>query len=147
MQPFPHQYTATAAASEQSPVAIDSPGLNPLTSAPPAEFDGPGNLWSPETLLVAAGCDCFILTFRAIAKASKLAWTNLVCEGSGTVERAEGTTRFTAIDLSVRLEIPNAADTERAKKLLEKAEKSCLVTNSLRFAPTLRIQVAVKRAA
>ena len=147
MQPFPHRYTARAKASQQPSVVLDSPGLSPLTSASPAEFDGPGNQWSPETFLVGAVCDCFVLTFRAIASASKLPWTSIVCEGVGTVERVEGITRFSAIDLSCRLEIPNAADTDKATRLLEKAEKSCLVSNSLRFPPTLRAEVALKQAA
>lgn len=147
MQPFPHRYTTIAQSSEQSSVVLNSPGLPTLTSAPPAEFDGPGNQWSPETFLVGAVCDCFILTFRAIASASKLPWTSIVCEGVGIVERAEGLTRFTGIDLSCRLEIPNAADTDKATRLLEKAEKSCLVSNSLKFAPKLRAEVALKQAA
>ena len=147
MKPFPHQYTVRAKAVEQSSVSLDSPGLNPMESAPPAEFDGPGNMWSPETLFVAAVSDCFILTFRSIAKASKLPWITVSCEGCGTVNRVEGTTSFTAVDLNVRLEISNPVDKERAAKLLEKAEKSCLVSNSLRFAPTLRTEIAVKQAA
>src|SRR5215467_2900330 len=129
MKPFPHQYKVRANAGQHSSVVLDSPGLPSVASAPPPEFDGPGNLWSPETLFVGAVCDCFILTFRAIASASKLPWTSIACEGTGTVDRSEGVTRFTAIDLTCRLEIPNAMDTGKATRLLEKAEKSCLVSN------------------
>jgi organic hydroperoxide reductase OsmC/OhrA len=31
------------------------------------QLGGPGGQWSPETLLVAAAAECFILTFRAVA--------------------------------------------------------------------------------
>src|SRR3954452_11959435 len=81
MQPLPHYYQVRATAEIDGPVVLDSRGLLDLTSAPPSDFDGPGDLWSPETLLVGAVCDCFVLTFRAIAKAAKLAWTRLECEG------------------------------------------------------------------
>jgi hypothetical protein len=43
MQPLPHHYNVTVAAHEKGPTEITSPGLNPLISAPPREFDGPGN--------------------------------------------------------------------------------------------------------
>jgi hypothetical protein len=45
MQPLPHHYNVAVTAGEQGPTEITSAGLNPLISAPPREFDGPGNLW------------------------------------------------------------------------------------------------------
>jgi organic hydroperoxide reductase OsmC/OhrA len=59
-----------------------------------------GGQWSPETLLVAAAVDCFVLTFRAIAAASKLPWERLSCNGEGTLDRVDGVTRFTALALT-----------------------------------------------
>mgnify|MGYP003339189807 CR=1 FL=1 len=47
------------------------------------------------SLLCAAVADCFVLSFRAVARASKLDWTHLDCHVEGTLDRAEGTTRFT----------------------------------------------------
>ena len=143
MKVFPHQYRVRASASEQSSVELSSSGLTPLASAPPAQFDGPGDMWSPETLLVGAVADCFILTFRAIAKASSFQWGDLSCEAEGTVERPEGVTRFTAMDLDIHLAVRNAADVDRAKKLVEKAERSCLISNSLKVQPTFRVNLAV----
>jgi peroxiredoxin-like protein len=143
MKPFPHQYRVRASASEQSSIELSAPGLTPMVSAAPLEFDGPGDLWSPETLLMAAVADCFVLTFRAIAKASGLRWTNVSCNGSGTVERNEGVTRFTAINLDIRLVVPAAIDVEKAKKVVEKAERSCVISNSLKTSPAFRSEVAV----
>ena len=65
MHPFPHNYGVSAHATPVSDVAIEGATLPSIQSAPPAEFGGPGDRWSPETLLVAAVADCFILTFRA----------------------------------------------------------------------------------
>ena len=141
MQPLPHHYNVTVIASEEASTEITSRGLNPLISAPPSEFDGPGNLWSPETLTVAAVADCLVLTFRAISSASKLRWTKLVCDGQGTVDRSDGVIRFTAIQLHARLVLPAGADEEKARRLLDKAEKACLVGNSLKFVPTLQVDV------
>jgi hypothetical protein len=84
MHPFPHHYTISAVAAPDGDVALSEQQLPKLVSAPPAEFDGPGDRWSPETLVVAAVADCFVLTFRAVAKLSKLRWATLTCEASGT---------------------------------------------------------------
>ncbi len=131
MKALPHRYVVTAQGGAQGPVNLSSSQLAPLLSAAPAEFDGPGNLWSPETLLTAAVGDCFILTFRAIARASGLVWEDLTCVVEGVLDRVEGTLRFTEFTLRVRLNAPGQ-DREKAQRLLEKAEKTCLITNSLR---------------
>ena len=147
MKPFPHHYKVTASAFEVSAIELASSGLRSLISASPAEFDGPGSLWSPETFFIGAVSGCFILTFRAIAKASKLSWSSLVCDADGTVDRSEGATSFTAIRTRAKLVIPNAADMEKAKRLLEKTEKSCLIANSLKIVPQLELEIAVEQAA
>ena len=144
MHPFPHRYRVEGAGKLEGGVTVSRPGLSPIATAPPAEFGGPGDQWSPETLLVAAAVDCFILGFRAIAEASKLPWSHLSCSAEGTVDRVDGTTRFTALALNAELTVPAGANIERAKRLLEKAERACLVTNSLALQPTLTCRVAVE---
>ncbi|MGD0533006.1 MAG: OsmC family protein [Methyloceanibacter sp.] len=103
----------------------------PLRSAPPTDFDGPGDAWSPEHLLLAAVETCVMFTFRAIAQASKFDFLSLDLSGSGTVDRKDGATRFTEIILKPRLTLPKDADPERARRMLEKGKKACLVTESL----------------
>jgi uncharacterized OsmC-like protein len=71
------------------------------------------------------------LNFRAIATASKYAWHSLEVRTDGTLDRVDGKMRFTRFETHAKLHVVAGADIERAKKLLEKAEASCLVTNSL----------------
>ncbi len=131
MEPFPHHYAVTGTATSDSNVSLKATDLPEIVTAPPAEFGGPGDKWSPEALLVAAIADCFILSFRAIARASKLDWLDLECSASGTLDRVERVTRFTAITVQAKLTIPADTDQDKAEKLLQKAEHSCLITNSL----------------
>jgi organic hydroperoxide reductase OsmC/OhrA len=131
MHPYPHSYRVSTAAAATGNVTVSSPGLVDLPSAPPVEFDGPGGLWSPETLLCAAVADCFILSFRAVARASKFEWTQLGCHVEGILDRADGTTRFTRYVTRVTLTVPTGTDRARAQTLLEKAEHVCLISNSL----------------
>jgi organic hydroperoxide reductase OsmC/OhrA len=141
MQEFPHHYSAAASASPEGDVLLEGDRLPPLQSASPVEFGGPGDRWSPETLLVAAVADCFILTFRAIAGIARLPWRSLKCEVVGTLERIEKVTQFTSFAVRARLEIPEDGKEEQARRLLEKAERSCVITNSLKAASHLEIQL------
>jgi organic hydroperoxide reductase OsmC/OhrA len=131
VHPFPHRYTVSASAEPAGEVAVASAGLEALRTAPPIEFDGPGDRWSPETLLCGAIADCFVLTFRAIARATNLEWLNVEVEVVGTLEREGRNSRFTRFDLEARLSIPPHADREAAERALQKAESGCLISNSL----------------
>jgi organic hydroperoxide reductase OsmC/OhrA len=143
MQPFPHRYTVVAATSEEGDVTLEGPRLSALRSAPPVEFGGPGDRWSPETLLVAAVADCFVLTFRAIAGVSRLPWVSLSCEVAGTVDRVERVTQFTGFLVRAHLLVPEGTNVEQANRLLERAEQACLVTNSLKAAARLETEIEV----
>ncbi|HLT47838.1 MAG TPA: OsmC family protein [Rubricoccaceae bacterium] len=147
MHPFPHHYTATSFAGPDGDLRVESGGLPALATAAPAEFGGPGDRWSPETLLTAAVADCFALTFRAVARATGLAWTALRCEAEGTLDREDRTTRFTAFRLRASLTVPAGTDTARALGLLERAERACLISNSLNAAVHLDAEVVVEEMA
>src|SRR5712691_7481684 len=147
MQPFPHRYEVEASATASGNITLESERLPVLTSAAPAEFGGPGDRWSPETLLVAAVADCFVLTFRGIAGKSQLAWTNLRCDAVGTLDRVDGVTRFTEVALRARLEVPVDTDEAKVHRLLEKAEQSCLISNSLKATVHLQADVQIQRSA
>jgi organic hydroperoxide reductase OsmC/OhrA len=140
---LPHHYSVTALAQTEGDVALQSAHLPTLLSAPPPEFDGPGDQWSPETLLVAALADCLILTFRAVARASGLPWTSLTCEMTGTLDRVDRVNQFTAFRAHVRLQIPAGTSSVAAHRLLERAERVCLVTNSLKARTDLLAEVTV----
>jgi len=131
MQDFPHHYRVAASAEHTGNVELSSGGVAPLESAPPAEFGGPGDQWSPESLLVAAVADCFVLSFRAIARASKLEWRSLCCNVIGTLDRVERKAQFTGFEVTAELVVPAGTDEAKAQRLLEKAEDACLITNSL----------------
>lgn len=141
MQEFPHRYNVSARSGVDSDVELSSEGLESLNSAAPAEFGGPGDRWSPETLLVAAVADCFILTFKAIARASKFDWVSLACDVEGVLDRVDGTSQFTEFTLHVILKTAAETDEQKAMRLLEKSEHNCLITNSLKGSTALRAEI------
>ena len=131
MHPYPHLYAVQASATPDGDVPVSSPGLPVLATSAPVEFDGPGGRWSPETLLCAAVADCFLLSFRGVARAQRMPWTSLSCEVQGTLNRVEGKTLFTHIVVKAALVVPEGTDHDKAIKAMERSEHVCLITNSL----------------
>ena len=131
MKPLPHRYEVRIAGGPEGHAMLKSAGVPDLHTAPPIDFDGPGDAWSPEQLLLAAVEACFLLTFRAVAAASRIEFASVAVEGEGIVDRREGVMRFTEIVLRPRVTLPAGADWVRVKNALQKAEQTCLVSASL----------------
>jgi organic hydroperoxide reductase OsmC/OhrA len=146
MQDLPHYYFVNAEGTPAGDVLLDAPRVPGLRSASPAEFGGPGDRWSPETLLLGAVADCFVLTFRAVARASRLPFSFLRCEAVGTLDRVDHALQFTQVTLQVSLSVPAGVDPYQARRALDKAEQTCLVSNSLKATIHLEADVAVAAA-
>jgi peroxiredoxin-like protein len=131
MKPLPHIYRVRLADGAGSYAVLSEAGLPQLQTAPPADFDGPGDAWSPEHLLLAAVESCFLFTFQAIARASKLVFESLELSGEGIVDRKDGVTRFSSFVLRPILRLAAGSDRDRAMRILEKSEQACLVSASL----------------
>ncbi len=131
MKPLPHQYDAHLTGGPSGYAQVSTAGVPELRTAPPADYGGPGDAWSPEHLLLASVETCFLFTLRAIAQFLKIDVLHLEVSTAGTVDRQDGVTRFTEIVLRATLTVPMGTDREKATRLLEKSEKSCLVSASL----------------
>jgi peroxiredoxin-like protein len=144
MKPLPHVYEVVLSGAPTGYATLSTEGVPELRLAPPRDFDGPGDAWSPEHLLLAAVETCFMFTFRAVAQASRFEFLSLELLGRGTVDRKEGVTRFTEIVLRPRLRLSMGTDRERAMRMLEKGEKACLVTASLSTAVRLEPEIVME---
>jgi len=113
--------------------------------APPPEFGGDPGYWTPEHFLLAAVTSCFVATFRAVANASKLDFQGIEIAADGVIEREAGGFRFTKINLKPVVIIFAEPERERAQRLLEKAERACLVTRSLSCTVELEPKVLVEK--
>ncbi len=132
MKPYPHTYRVSARGATAGSVVVASQAVPDIQSAPPPDFDGPGDVWPPETLLVAAVADCFILTFRGVARAAHLDWEQLECHVEGILERVSGVTQFSNFSTRAKLTVKAGSDSAKAQEVLQRAEKGCLIVNSLR---------------
>ena len=138
MEPFPHHYRVLSTGGADGEVLTSSGNLPTLAATAPPLFDGPPGHWSPETLFLAAVSACFVLSFRSVARASRLEWKQLSCSVEGVLERDQGKTRFTRLIVSPTLLLADAEDRDKAERCLSKAEHVCLITNSLNAETTLK---------
>ncbi len=137
-------FTSSARSTGGKKGVAEGHGVRPSIpfSAPP-EFQGEAGIWTPEHFFTSAVAACFISTFQAIAAYSKFEAQAVEVSVEGLVEKGEGGFRFTRLTVRPILTIHSEADRERGLRLLEKAEKACLVTRSLQSEIVLESQVLV----
>jgi peroxiredoxin-like protein len=99
-------------------------------------------IWSPEHLLVAAVNSCYMTTFLAIAENFKLAFESLDCKAVGLLEQPEGKYLITTVLLKPVLVINDEHNAEKAMRVLEKTEKACLISNSIKA--NIKLDAVVK---
>ena len=141
MKPLPHLYDVQLKAGATGYAHLDSVGRRTLATAPPCEFGGPGDAWSPEHLLLASVEACFLFTFREVARASKLEFVNMNVHAEGTVDRQAGVTKFTDIVLRPRLTFASGVDRAKVAAVVAKTQKSCLVSATL--ATPVRVETEI----
>lgn len=140
-----HQYHALANWKEGRSGTVSADGVVDVdTFSAPPEFQGEVGVWTPEHFLVAAVATCFVTTFNAIAEFSKFKFVSLRVEVDGSLEKAPGGYGFGRILVRPVIEIFAEADRERAVRLLEKAERACVISRSLKTQPEMQAQVLVR---
>jgi|SRR5687767_11549985 len=120
---------------------LSAPVLPSLKVDAPPEFKGHEGVWTPEHLFVASVNSCFMTTFLAIAENSKLEFVSFSADAKGKLEKLAQGFMMTEITLRPKLVIRNARDAERAGRILEKAEKHCLISNSIKTQTKLEPEI------
>lgn len=117
-----------------------SPELSSPTSslgcievATPPEFPkGIPGIWSPEHLFTASVASCLMTTFLSIAENFKLDFGSFMCHAKGKLETIDGKMIMSEVHLFPEVTVPTAAEKDKAIKVLDKAEKACLISNSIK---------------
>jgi organic hydroperoxide reductase OsmC/OhrA len=109
---------------------LNAPGRPQITGGAPADFGGSDDVWSPEHLFLAAINLCLLTTFHALAAKKSFASLEYRDRIEGKIDKTEAGLRFNFIKHHVELKVP-ADEVERARQLLERARKHCIVANAL----------------
>ena len=123
---------------------LRAPVLPHMKVDAPPEFKGHEGVWTPEHLFVASVNACFMTTFLAIAENSKLEFVSFSADAKGKLENLEGKGfMMTEVVLRPKLLINHARDAERAGRILAKAERHCLISNSIKTETRLEPEINV----
>jgi len=110
----------------------------------PPEFNkGIPEIWSPEHLFVAAINSCLMTTFLAIAENSKLEFQSFESIATCSVEKTDGKFQITEIVLKPKLIISISEKPERARRIIEMSEKSCLISAALKTQIRLEPEILI----
>ncbi|MEO9484319.1 MAG: OsmC family protein [Ekhidna sp.] len=149
----PHMYTVDINWSKDRKGVMCSPELNQDSNtcvevATPPEFPkGIPGIWSPEHLFTASVSSCLMTTFLAIADNSNLAFESFSCSSKGKLEQVEGKFLMTQIILEPVVTIMDEKDRERAVRVLQKSERACLISNSIKSEIVMNPEIHVKAIA
>lgn len=129
--PFPHEYKVELDQVEGSLATLKGESEPSLRGGPPPHFDGPGGVWSPETLLLSAIELCYLTTLRSLTRRQNIEFTNYHSTIRGYLDKGAAGIVFTRIELDVSLQT-SAADLEKLRPLLLSAKKYCIISNALK---------------
>lgn len=129
-----HEYNVDLNWKEGRVGTLSSPELEEhIEVATPPQFDGGvEGIWSPEHLFVSSVSSCFMTTFVAIAEYSKLKFENLEVQAIGKLDKEDGKFVVSEIILKPELTIADEKVTDKAKRIMQKAEEACLITRSIK---------------
>lgn len=113
---------------------LSSPELETIIEcATPPEFPhGVPGIWTPEHLFTAAVSSCMMTTFFAVAEHSNLEFKNFTCKATGKLAKVDGKWMMMEIHLFPELTLAPNEKKERGLKVLEKSEKACLISHSIK---------------
>ncbi len=132
-----YHYQTTVKWTEQRKGVMSCDGKPEIQVATPPEFKGHEGIWSPEDLFVASANICLMTTFLAVAERAGLAFSAYESTAKGRLELVEGQFQFTAITIRPSITLKSGEDAVKARELIEKAERNCLISNSMKATITL----------
>lgn len=142
MEPATHQYQTELVWTDKRSGKLEASSLPTLAVSSPLEFGGEAGKWTPEHLFVASAHVCLMATFLAVAELSKLEVRGWSSSATGKLEKAEGQGWiFSAIDVNAQIQVARGSDLERATRLVEKTERNCLVSKSMKTPVKLRAHI------
>lgn len=113
---------------------IKTENLQTDISIPP-EMDGPGIGTNPDEMLLGAAATCYIITLAAMLERSGIEKKELHMHSEAIVDVTKGVFTYQKIIHHPHLVLASSTSErnfDKAKKLVEKAESSCMISRALK---------------
>ena len=126
---------------------LRSAGKPSLHVASPPEFKGVAGVWTPEDLFVAAVEVCLMLTFVGTAEKTGLRFLSYESDAEGSLAWEQASYRFISVTVRPRITVYDEASVDKAREVLDRAHRTCLVANSLRCDVLVDPTITIERVA
>lgn len=95
---------------------------------------------NPDELLLGAAATCFIISLSVICERSKISLNDLLVNATAFVEFEHGVLTYKAIEYDVLIEPTHEVSGSLVKRLIDKAEKNCMITRALKGNVDVRVK-------
>jgi peroxiredoxin-like protein len=112
---------------------IDAGNLKTKISIP-TEMDGPGVGTNPDEMLLGSAATCYVITLAAMIERAHLPLKEMSLESEGIVDVTNGVFTYKKIIHKPTVALNEGAtekEYELLRKLVHKAEKSCMISRAL----------------
>ena len=109
--------------------------------ATPPAFGGPPDIWSPEDLLAGAVNSCIMTTSLFFLGKAGIELISYDSQAAARVEKTKEGLAVTGVSVKVSVSVANDDEADQAYAIIEKAEKTCLISNSLKCEVSLKVSV------
>lgn len=103
----------------------------PIYVDTPLQFGGFEKEWTPEHLFLSSLSSCYMSTFLSFVRKMDFELSHFECKIIGEIEVVEGKYKFTTINLFPKVFIAEEANKPKALAAIEKANKYCIISNSI----------------
>lgn len=113
----------------------------------PLEMDGPGVGTNPDEMLLGAAATCYLITLAAMIERADLPLNEMSLASEGIVDVTSGVITYKKIIHKpfVRLtEEATKEDLSKLEKLINKAEKSCMISRAIQGNVEIELKPTIK---
>lgn len=137
--------TAEWSGGRNSEGYIETGNLKSKVSIPP-EMDGPGIGTNPDEMLLGAAATCYMITLAAMIERTETPVSKLSLESEGLVDVTNGVITYKKIihKPTVILQKNEAESRTVIERLVQKAEKSCMISRAIQGNIELELQANIK---
>lgn len=143
MVDFPLEFEVEAEATEgiSNLWTCKSGSLEPISSAIPTEFGGPGGAYCPEDFFAMSVLSCIIATFKVYAEKSEANFQTLKASAKLKMDRDASSGALSIPEILIDIQITGASDTDKVRKTLDTAISHCSVSNSIKSGKNFTIDI------
>lgn len=139
--PMNFEVQSSSRSGMQNTWSAQTGDLAPMTLAIPLEFKGPGGGYSPEDLFALSILNCMIAMFKVYSEKDGVQFEEIQGKAAITLDKIASENLIAVTHVDIHLHVTGASDIEKAKKIMDRATKDCIISNSIKSGKTFHIEV------